>query len=202
MRRTFRILFGLIVLLPLFAQAGVKFTYTWKSPTAQPVIFAGKKVAVLLMSKNRAPRRAAEAALAKEITKRGAEGIAASELITDTEMNDQEIMKTRFKEQNVAGVLAIRGTPKGDESYDPDMWKNPMYKDVWGFTSRSWSQDGTEPKQVRFIVEMAVYSLEQNQLIWLGTTEMKSKKLSEFIQTVVDEIAEEMQKEDLLAKKQ
>jgi hypothetical protein len=76
-----------------------------------------------------------------------------------------------------------------------------MFKDVWGFTAKSWSEEAnSQPKNIRFIVQLAVYSLEQDQLIWLGTTEMKSSKLSEFIQTVVDEIAEEMQKEGLLAK--
>src|SRR5262249_15717155 len=106
-------------------------------------------------------------------------------------------------EQNVAGVLVIKGTPKGDEPYDPDMWKNPIYKDVWGFTAKSWSEEAnSQPKDVQFIVQLAVYSTEQNQPICLGTTEVKSSKLSEFIQSIVDEIAEEMQKEGLLAKKQ
>jgi hypothetical protein len=190
----------LILGFAVMVDARIKFDYTWKSPEAQPVIFAGKKVAVLLMSNNRAPRRAAEESLAKEITERGAEGIAASELITESELKIQEIAKVRFKEQNVAGVLAIRGTPRGDEPYDPEMWKNPMYKDVWGFTSRSWNDQ--PPKDIRFLVEIGIYSLEQDQLIWLGTTQMKSSNLSEFIQGVVDEIAEEMLKAGLLARKQ
>ena len=194
------LLFGLSVI----AEADVDFSYTWKSPEAEPVTFADKKVAVILVSKNRAPRRAAEEALAKEITKRGAEGIAANTLVTESELKDEELAKARFKEQGVAGVVVIRGTPKGGQAVDPDMWKDPIYKDIWGFTRSSWNEEENSkpPKDVKFRVEIAVYALEQDRLIWMGTTEMKSTKLGEFIQDIVDEIAEEMLKAGLLIEKE
>jgi hypothetical protein len=195
--------FGLFFIFSIFAEADVKFTYTWKSPEATPVSFAGKKVAVVLVSKNRAPRRAAEEALAKEITKRGAQGIAASELVTESDLKDPALAESRFKEQEIAGVMVIRGTPKGDVKYDPDMWKNPIYKDVWGFTSSSWkSEEAQKQKDIKFVVEIAVYDLAQDELIWMGTTDMKSSELVAFVQNVVDEIAEEMRKAGLLIKKE
>src|SRR6202008_4935044 len=108
--------------------------------------------------------------------------------------------KEKFKEAGVAGAMVIRATPKGGEPVDPDMWKDPMYKDVWGFTSRSWNETPPEiKKDVKFRVEIAIYSVERDQLIWLGTTEMKSSNLVQFTEGVIDEIAEEMQKEGLLA---
>jgi hypothetical protein len=67
-------------------------------------------------------------------------------------------------------------------------------------TGSSWSQEeGSKnaPKDVKFRVEIAVYALEQDRLIWIGTTEMKSSELVEFVQGVVDEIAEEMLKAGL-----
>ena len=194
---------ALILFLISAVEAGIKFTYTWKSPEAVPVSFAGKKVAVMLVSTNRAPRAAAEEALAKEITKRGAEGIPAGSIVGESDLRDPAIAKEKFKEQNVDGVVIIKGTPKGDMEYDPDMWKNPIYKDIWGFTSKSWEEEaGRKPADVKFVVKIAVYALEQDRMIWLGTTEMKSSKLVEFVQGVVDEIAEEMQKEGLLIRNQ
>lgn len=194
----------LLLAVSLVVEADVDFTYTWKSPEAQPVTFADKKVAVILVSKNRAPRRAAEEALAKEITERGAIGIAGNSLVTESELKDKGLAQARFKEQGVAGAVVIRGTPKGGEPIDPDMWKDPIYKDIWGFTSSSWKQaeTDTEPKKVKFRVEVAVYALEQDRLIWMGTTEMKSTELGGFIQEIVDEIADEMLKAGLLTQRE
>jgi|GEM_PF-4154039 len=202
MIKTVKILFLSFFVISVFAEAGIKFTYTWKNPEAESLSFAGKKVAVVVLSTNRAGRRAAEEALAREITKRGAEGIAASAIVTESEIKDRELAKTKFREQSIAGALVVRATPEGGGTVDPDMWKNPIYKDVWGFTSRSWSQEDAKPENVRFTVEMTVYSFEQDRTVWIGTTEMKSTKLSEFISGVVDEIAEEMAKVDLLKPKQ
>jgi hypothetical protein len=189
----------LILLLATFIQADTNFDYVWKSPEAEPVSFAGKKVAVILVSKNRAARMAAEEALAKEITKRGAQGIAAHTLVTETELKEREPAKARFKEEGVAGAVVIRGTPKGEKEIDPDMWKNPIYKDIWGFTSSSWNQvDENDDANVKFHVEVAVYSLDQDRVIWIGNTQLKAQKLPEFVQSYVDEIAEEMLKAGLL----
>jgi hypothetical protein len=192
---------GLIfLLLAGMALADVDFDYVWIAPDAEAVTFNGKKVAVILVSKNRAPRSAAEEALAKELTKRGAEGIAGHTLVTESELKDPELAKTRFKEQEVAGVLIIRGTPKGGEPVDPNMWKDPMYKDIWGFTSKSWQQEvsSTDPDDVEFRVEISLHALEQNRLIWIGTTDMEATELSEFIHGVVDEVADELSKARLL----
>ena len=186
--------------LTAFAIADIKFTYTWKSPEAQPVAFAGKKVTVLLITSDRAGRRAVEDALAREITKRGAEGIPSSEIITETDLKNPDAVKAKFKEAGVAGVMVIRATPQTGEAVDPNMWRDPIYKDVWGFMSRSWLSVPPEiRKDVKFRVEISIYSVEQDQAIWIGTTEMVSTTLPEFIQGIIDEIAEEMQKADLLA---
>ena len=198
--KTATIALFLTLAFTIFAHADVDFDYTWKSPEAEPVSFAGKKVAVILISTNRAPRVAAEEALAKEITKRGAEGVPANAIVTESEIKDPETAKVRFREQGVAGVVVIRGTPKGGEPVDSDFWKDPIYKDVWGFTSSSWKQaEGSEKKKdVKFRVEVHVYAIEQDRMIWMGTMDMKSSELPEFVSTIVDEIAEEMRKVNLL----
>jgi hypothetical protein len=203
MKKEWTFLFLSLALATVVLAVDIKFTYTWKSPDAQPVIFAGKKVAVVLVSQDRAGRRAVEDAMAKEITKRGAEGVASSEIISETDIKNPDAAKAKFQEAGIAGVMVIRATPQTGDPVDPNMWRDPIYKDVWGFTSRSWKQEesSAQKKDVKFRVEISIYSVEQNQLIWIGTTEMKSSKLVEFIQGVIDEIAEEMQKADLLANK-
>ena len=63
------------------ACASTSFVSTWKNPAAEPGNFKGQKVAALVMSTDQAVRFGAEDALARELTARGAVGIAAYSLI-------------------------------------------------------------------------------------------------------------------------
>ena len=65
----------------LTACATTTFVSTWKSPDAQPLKPEGSKVAAMVMNKNEGSRRAAEDALAREITKRGGQGVPSYTLI-------------------------------------------------------------------------------------------------------------------------
>ena len=59
------------------ACATTKFNSTWTAPGAEKLNFKGKKVVGLVVSKEQGVRYGAEDALAREITKLGAVGIAA-----------------------------------------------------------------------------------------------------------------------------
>jgi len=198
--RTCRLLI-LSLLLCANATAGIKFDLARKSPDAQPVAFAGKKVAVLIMSPNRAARRAAEEFLAKEITVRGAEGVAAHILIPESDLQDKEKAKSLLQEAGVVGAVVIRPLAKGGVSIGPDMWKDPQYESLWGFYGESWrgAEDSAKaPSDLKILVETLVYSLEQDTLLWIGTSQTKASKLDEFIHELVGAVAEEMRKEGLL----
>ena len=66
--------------LTLLACASSPFVSTWKAPDATPLELRGSKVAAVVMMENQASRRAAEDALAREITARGAGPIRAPSL--------------------------------------------------------------------------------------------------------------------------
>ena len=56
-------------------KSGTSFLETWKDPDAQPLQLKGAKVVAVVMMNDPKARRLAEDALAKEITKLGAQGV-------------------------------------------------------------------------------------------------------------------------------
>ena len=68
--------------------ASYTFTSTWKAPGTGPLNFAGKKVAALAITTDDGLRMSAEEALAREITARGPQGVAAYRLIPREELTD------------------------------------------------------------------------------------------------------------------
>src|SRR5262245_33058912 len=67
-----------VLVISLAAVAGAakpKFTSTWKSPAAQALAYAGKKVVGLIISPDMSLRMSAEEALAQQLTAKGVQGV-------------------------------------------------------------------------------------------------------------------------------
>jgi len=82
---------ALVVALVVALGAGVSaasFKAVWKSPEVTQVNYAGKKIAALVVSDDFNLRMSAEEALARELTDRGANGVAAYRLIPKEELRD------------------------------------------------------------------------------------------------------------------
>ena len=90
------------------ACASTSFNSTWKNPAAEPGNFKGKKVAALVVSKEEGVRYGAEDALARELTARGAVGIAAYSLIPKELIQDKDKAKEFLEKADVVGVVAMR----------------------------------------------------------------------------------------------
>ena len=71
------------------ACATTTFNSTWKAPDAQAGELSGQKVVAFVLTKNAASRRAAEDALAREITAGGAQGVPSYTLIADPAATDE-----------------------------------------------------------------------------------------------------------------
>lgn len=182
------------------AQADI-FEYTWKAPDAQPVILSGKKVAVLVLARSRAAGLAAEETLANSITVRGAQGIPGHQIVSASDLEDKQKTIDLFQKAGVAGVVVIQGEPEGKEALDPNVWKDKSFWEAYG--GRMNFDDNTSHPQddVKIYVQTKIFSLEQNKLLWVGTSETKVSKIDEFIGKILDSVAEQMAKQGLLQKK-
>lgn len=200
--------YGLVLSAALVAGACATTTFhsTWKAPGAQPGNFKGKKVAALIVSKEEGVRYGAEDALARELTARGAVGIAAYSLIPKELVQDKEKAKAFLEKAQVAGVVAMRvvGKDKEISSTPGGYYGGPAYATFWGagYYGYGWGAVYS-PSYVQtdtiVVVETLVYSLEQDKLVWAGQSETTNpEKVGPFIKELVAKAAAEMKKQGLI----
>lgn len=190
--------------LSIAACATTSFDSTWKAPDAQPVgSFTGKKVIGFVLTKNEAARRAAEDALARELTARGAQGVAGYTVVP-VDVTDEAKTKALVEKSGAAGVVVMRPVGKEKEVYStPTMYTGPYYGGFWGgYYGYGWggAWGGSEVRTDTIVsVETLVYSLAQNKLIWAGQSKTTNpSKVDSFVREIVDETAKEMKKAGLI----
>ncbi len=188
------------------ACAATSFNSTWRNPAAEPLNFKGQKVCALIVSKEEGVRYGAEDALAREITKHGAQGIAAYALVPKELIQDKEKAKEFLEKADVKGVVAMRVVGKDKEitSSPGAYYASPFYSSFWGPGYWGWGWGGVySPGYVQtdtiVTVETLVYSLPQNKLVWAGQSQTTNpSKVGPFIQELTAKAAAEMKKQGLI----
>jgi hypothetical protein len=177
--------FRTAVALGFFVIAGVslgavKFTSTWAAPDAGGVSFKGQKVVALVVSDDMSLRMSAEESLARELSARGIEGIAAYRMIPREELKDVDRAKGWFEREKVTGVVALRPVSQSKvKRYDDIMWSSPSYSTLWGYYPYSWTTvyvAGPVPVDTVIVVESLVYSVTTGKLVWGGVAETTNPK--------------------------
>lgn len=184
------------------ACATTGFNSTWRNPDAQPLQAEGAKVAAMVMSKNEATRRAAEDALAREITTQGAQGVPAYTVMP--EAADEKTARTALEKEGFAGVVVMR--PVGSEQQltaTPAMYSGPYYAGFWGgYYGYGWGAPwgGAEIRTDTIVrVETLVYSLRQNKLVWGGQSQTTNpNRVDSFVREVATAAAKELRNEGLI----
>jgi len=189
------------------ACASTSFVSSWRNPAAEPGSFKGQKVAALVMSKEQGVRFGAEDALARELTARGIVGIAAYSLIPKELVQDKEKAKEFLEKANVVGVVAMRVVGKDQQvtqSAGGMYWGGPAYATFWGggYYGYGWGgvySPGYIQTDTIVTVEILVYSLKQDKLVWAGQSETTNpSKVGPFIQELTAKAAAEMKKQGLI----
>jgi hypothetical protein len=185
------------------ACATTSFTSTWKAPDAQPVVLSGQKVLAFVMTKNQAARRAAEDALAREITAGGATGVPSYTLIPDPGASDEARSKAQVEGSGATGVVVMRPVDTSKEVVATSTYAGPMYGPYWGgYYGYGWggAWGGVDVRTNTIVsVETLVYSLQQNKLIWAGQSSTTNpSKVDAFVRELATAARREMKKAGLL----
>lgn len=191
----------LAAVVPFAGCATTGFTSTWRNPEAQPLKPEGAKVAAMVMSKQESTRRAAEDALAREITAQGAQGVAMYTVTTETE---EKAVRAVLEKEGFAAVVCMR--PVGKEQQitgTPTMYAGPYYGGFWGgYYGYGWGAPwgGTEIRTDTIVhVETLIYSLKQNKLVWGGQSETTNpSQIDAFVHEVASATAKELRKQGLI----
>ena len=186
--------------------AAVTFTSTFKSLDAGAVSFFGKKVAALVISNDDSLRVAGEESLVRELAARGMQAVASYRIAPKEELRRADTARPWFEKAGVEGVVAVRPVSADTQrSYNTGTWVSTNYATLWGYYGYGWSAvyvPGGVQRETLVVVETTVYSLPRDQLLWAAVSETRNPRdLRGFVQELIKESVEEMQKQGL-AKRQ
>ena len=185
--------------------AKARFTSTWKAPGAQGVSFAGKKVVGLIVHDDMNLRMSAEEALARELTNRGLEGVAAYRLIPKEEIRDPKLVKAWFQKAGAAGVVMMRLIDLSKEKIPSTVvWQSATYYDLWSYYPYSWGavyEIVPARTEIKFIVETTIFDVAAGHMVWAGTSESTNPKGAQaLVKDIVEAAGAEMKKDGLVRK--
>jgi hypothetical protein len=186
------------------ACATTTYESTWKAPDAQPVVLSGQKVVAFVLTKNAASRRAAEDALAREITAGGGQGVAGYTLVADTAAPDEARAKAQIEAAGATGVVVMRPVDTSKEVVATSTYMGPRYGPYWGGYygygwGGAWGGGVDVVTNTIVTVETLVYSLPQNKLIWAGQSNTTNPaKVDAFVRELATAARREMTKAGLL----
>ena len=191
--------------LCLSACGSTTFTSTWKAPDAQRVDPVGKSIAALVIYGDKKRRRDAEVYLTHELTIRGARAVAAYTLI-GLDQPDVDYARARFKEAGVEGVVIMRLVGHDQRVIvDPGGFSGSAYGSFGSYYSSygvgvSYSTGSVQTDTV-VTIETLIYSLNQDKLLWAGTSRTSNPEgLQSLITEVADGVASQMVKQGLVAR--
>jgi hypothetical protein len=194
---------------------------SYRPPKAEPLDMKGEKVAAVVMAEDQHLRHAAEDELARQITARGAQGIASYSLLPGTG-HDEASARAALEKAQVKGVIVMRPKRVTKETYTPpETYSTSIYSGFWGgYYPYGWGTSWGAPvspyrasygAQQAYVVdtvvpghteieqvvrvEILIYSLKQNQLVWVGETESTDpSQLESFVEELADMTAEELRR--------
>ncbi len=200
-----RAIIAVLLCAATFACSSTEFVSTWRSPTAQPLRLAGTKVVAVFMSKKEGVRRHAEDAMAREITKRGAQGVPSYTVIDERLIRDEKFARSAFERLGFAGSVVMRVVGNQTQvTYTPSYWTAyPYYGHFWGgYWGWGWGSvyaPGYLEMEKVVSVETLVYSLRQDQLVWAGVSRTTDpSNLDSFIEELAGAITDQMKSDGLL----
>jgi len=195
-----------LVILASLACSTTEFVSTWRSPTAQPLRLAGTKVVAVFMSKNESVRRHAEDAMAREISKRGAQGVPSYTVIDERLIRDEKFARSAFERLGFAGSVVMRVVGNQTQvTYTPSYWTAyPYYGHFWGgYWGWGWGSvyaPGYLATDQVVSVETLIYSLRQDQLVWAGVSRtIDPSNVDSFIEELAGAITDQMKSDGLLS---
>jgi len=205
-QRVAALLGGLICAAVAAAAADNTFLSTWKSPTAGPLDFAGRKVAALVIVEDENLRMSAEEALAREISSRGPQGVAAGRIIPREELANKDQAKAWFERAGVQGLVAMRLVGADTQKvYSSVVWSSGYYSNVWDYYGYGWTTVtpiGKGRNQTSVTVETLLYDVKTGAPIWAGVTRtVDVKDTGSYMKSLAKDIGKELEKNGLARKK-
>jgi hypothetical protein len=180
--------------LALAACASTSLVETWKAPGAGPLRF--NKVLALAVVENESIRSAAEDALRAHL--RSVQAVQSYTLFGIKELADRERLKERLRQDGFDGVVALR-LASSQQSAGWTSSAVPL-EAFWG----SYGYGAYPPAEMRVDtvvrVEINVYSLAEDKLIWTGVSEsFNPQSAPQLVADIVAAAGKELRRQGLIS---
>lgn len=185
------------------------FETTYRDPDARPMQVRGSKVVGAVMIRDVAARKRAEDALAAELGRAGAQGVPMYTVSLENAPSKEGETKTRAAVEAIGaqGLVVMRPVDVNHRSRATEtIASNDMYGGYWGgYYGIGWADpwiDKNPDVQTDIVVtvEIYVFSLPQNRLVWSGTSETTNPKNAEKLTLqLAQESATELRRLGLIA---
>jgi hypothetical protein len=190
----------------LVACASSPFDSSWRAPEATPLQVEGAKVAAIAMMENEPARRAAEDALVRELNERGAQGIAMYTLMPDASPGNEAEVRAGLDGMGFAGAVVLRPVDRQTEVISEPIYISTPYVRFWdGYYGFGWNEPWrtivVTDLHTRTVVtvEVLVYSLRQNRLVWGGQTHATDPmSVDRLVDTTAKRVVRELERQGLL----
>jgi hypothetical protein len=200
-------LFAAVAASSLAACASSPFDTSWKAPDATPLQVEGARVAAIAMMENESARRAAEDALVRELNAFGAQGVAMYTIMPAASPGNEDEVRAALDGMGFAGAVVLRPVDKTTEVISEPIYVGADYARFFdgGYYGFGWHEPWPSVvvtdvhTRTTVSVEVLVYSLRQNRLVWGGQTQTAdSSNVERLVDTTAKKVAKELQREGLL----
>lgn len=159
-------------------------------------------MAAVVISSDDSLRVSGEEALAREITARGPEGVAAYRIIPREELEDPAKARVWFERTGVSGVVTMRvvGVEK-ETSYSSVAWTTSYYQSFSNYYMTSWRTVTPLGRREDTVVavETMLYDVGEGKLLWASVSNSTNpKQIATFMEGLVAVVVEELQNRGLV----
>ncbi len=207
MIRTRLLALGLLSLGLAACGGATRFSSTWVDPAAGPTDWDGQKVVAFVLSARDSIRLGAEETLARELTSRGAQGIAGHTIVPKDVTEDQDRVRELLSSAGVVGAVVMRVVSQTQQiSSSPGMvsYTGSYYPSFYGYWNYGWSamyQPGQIQSDTIVSIETLLYSVVDDKLLWAGLSKTTNpENIPKFINQLVSAAGKEIKKTGLFEK--
>jgi len=203
-------IFAIVALSILVSCTSTKIVSSWKDPGTTISGDQIDKILFIALVKDESFRRIVEDKL---VALSHGKGLASYSMVTGNNLSktDQASITQRLKADGVDLIVIMRLVDVKEETrYVPGSSMSgyggmPGYGGYWGgygYAAPMYYTPGYYTTDKKYLVETNVYSVEQDKLVWSGTTSsMNPSKIETTTAEIVDAVIEKMKEEGFLLNK-
>ncbi|WP_186757909.1 hypothetical protein [Echinicola salinicaeni] len=186
----------LFLLLMMACSSSTSIVSSWKEPGANTQNTKFSKILAVVMASTESARRQAEDELARE----NPIFVPSYQVLNSKEVSmDKEKSGDILKDQNIDGVLILKLVDKEKtQNYVPGSYTGGYYgrySYYWG----GYYDPGYYQENTNYLIEVSLYSLEKNELVWSGiSSTVNPSSVEKTVKNILNESYKQMRVDGFL----